>query len=99
MRAMRTKGRIVPPMAAALLLAACAPSTPFAADRPDDPALPVAATSYASPFAGQPRFATVEARPWRQTNDLVRRLGGPAGHLREPPEADDPVTGGGNPRP
>lgn len=99
MQAMRTKGRIVPPMAAALLLAACAPSTPFAADRPDDPALPVAAAAYASPFAGQPGFTTVEPRPWRRTNDLVRRLGGPAGHLREPPEPDAPATDGGKVRP
>ncbi|BBK38122.1 hypothetical protein STAQ_32000 [Allostella sp. ATCC 35155] len=99
MQAMGTRGRIAPLMAGALLLGACAPSSPFAADDPADPALPVAATSYASPFAGQPRFATVEARPWRRTNDLVRRLGGPAGHLREPAEADDPATGGGNARP
>ncbi len=71
-----------------LALGACAPAQPFAADDPSDPAQPTAALSYTSPFAGQPGFAVVQPRPWRETNDLVRRLGGPAGHLREAPDAD-----------
>ncbi|WP_374443347.1 hypothetical protein [Stella sp.] len=76
------------------MLAACAPAAPFAADDPADPTHRAATPAYRSPFAGQPAFAVAEPRPWRETNDLVRRLGGAAGHLREPPAPDGDGTGG-----
>lgn len=98
----RTSGRAGPWRAAAVasLLAACAPGDPFAADDPADPARRAAVPAYQSPFASQPAFAVVEPRPWRETNDLVRRLGGPAGHLREAPEpGGDGVADGQRGRP
>ncbi len=75
---------VLAPAAGLLLLAACAPSTPFAAVDPADPAHGAPMPAYRSPFLDQPAFAVVDARPWRESNDLVRRLGGAAGHLREP---------------
>lgn len=71
--------------ALATLATACAPATPYAGNDPADPGVAAALPIYQSPFSGQPAFATVEPRPWRQTNDLVRGLGGPAGHLRDTP--------------
>lgn len=69
-------------LATALLLGACAPGTPFAAADPSVATASVEVQPYRSPFAGQPRFETVEPRSWRETNDLVGRLGGPGPHMR-----------------
>ena len=66
----------------AFLLGACAPGQPFAAADPSAATASVTEQPYRSPFAGQPRFETAEPRPWRETNDLVGRLGGPGPHMR-----------------
>ena len=74
----------------ALLLGACAPAPPFAAADPSDATARVTEQPYRSPFEGQARFQTVEPRPWRETNDLVGRLGGPGPHMR-PAEDETPA--------
>lgn len=66
----------------AFLLSACAPGTPFAAADPSVATANVEEQPYQSPFGSQPRFETAGPRPWRETNDLVGRLGGPGPHMR-----------------
>ncbi len=80
-------------LGAAFLLGACAPGTPFAAADPSVATAIVEADPYRSPFASQPRFEIAEPRSWRETNDLVGRLGGPGPHMRAGEgETDRPVA-------
>lgn len=67
-----------------LLLAAagCAPALPFEAANPSDTSKGGEDLRYVSPFQSQSRFETAEPRPWRETNDMVRALGGAHAHMR-----------------
>jgi hypothetical protein len=52
--------------------------------------LPAPKLSYASAFAGTPAVADPKPIDWRQSNALVGRLQGHAGHLRAPSGAARP---------
>lgn len=59
---------------------------------PADPALPVPAARYDSPYANYQRFEEQKPASWRALNDEVERLGGHEGHIKgatanEPPRA------------
>jgi hypothetical protein len=74
--------------------------------RPDpaDPRLTVPAPATGSAYAGYRGFRDEPLADWRAVNDEMRRLGGPAGHMRDaakapdrdgtPPAAATPATGG-----
>lgn len=59
---------------------------------PADPALPVPAARYDSPYSAYQRFEEQKPASWRALNDEVERLGGHEGHIKgagasEPPRA------------
>jgi hypothetical protein len=71
------------PFLAAFVIAAV---TPIAAAQqqparpnPADPAAPVPAFKYESPFAGYPTYREQQLAPWRDVNDDVARAGGHIG--------------------
>lgn len=71
--------RLVPAALLALTLASGA----GAQEQPPGPRLdPAQPLPYRSAFDGYQPHADPVAAPWREANDLVRRLGGHAGHLR-----------------
>lgn len=82
--------RVALAISSSMILAACAPALPLAGG---DPALSVTATppiTYRSSFKDYVKFGLVEPRPWRETNDRVRDLGGPDPQMQADSE-DDPM--------
>ena len=77
-------------MLAALTLAACAPSLPMAGADPAAAAAGAPGQAYRSPFKDYVTFKPVDPRPWRETNDRVRDLGGPDKQMQADSE-DDPL--------
>lgn len=68
---------VVLAMLGASAVAGCAPALPYAGGDPASPAAPASQSQYRSPFKDYVKFGLVEPRPWRETNDRVRALGGP----------------------
>ncbi len=67
-------------------------AAPLQRSDPADPALPVPAARYDSPYSGYQRFEEQKPASWRALNDEVERLGGHEGHIKgsapnEPPRA------------
>jgi hypothetical protein len=73
------------PFLAALVIAAIAPLAAAqqqpARPNPADPAAPVPAFRYESPFAGYLTYREQQLAPWRDVNDDVARAGGHDGIL------------------
>lgn len=78
------------PMLAALALAACAPALPMAGADPANASATTGPSSYRSPFKDYVTFRPVDPRPWRETNDRVRDLGGPDRQMQADSE-DEPL--------
>jgi hypothetical protein len=75
---------------AVLTLAACAPVPPMIGADPAAASADGRSPSYRSPFKDYVKFAPIEPRSWRETNDRVRDLGGPDPHMLADSE-DDPM--------
>lgn len=84
--------RIALPMLACLGLAACAPALPMTGADPASASATTPPHSYRSPFKDYVTFRPVDPRPWRETNDRVRDLGGPDKQMQADSE-DDPLPG------
>ncbi len=82
--------RITAPVLAALVLGACAPALPMTGADPASASATTGPLSYRSPFKDYVTFKPVEPRPWRETNDRVRDLGGPDKQMQADSE-DDPL--------
>lgn len=81
---------VVLAMLGASAVAGCAPALPAVGGDPASPAEPASQLQYRSPFRDYVKFGLVEPRPWRETNDRVRALGGP--NLQMQGDSDeDPV--------
>lgn len=74
---------------ASLASAACAPALPRAGADPAEAAVTVTPRPYQSPFKDHVSFRPVDPRPWRETNDRVRDLGGPDRQMQADSE-DEP---------
>lgn len=81
---------VVLAMLAASAVAGCAPALPSIGGDPASPAAPASQSQYRSPFKDYVKFGLVEPRPWRETNDRVRALGGPNVQMQADSE-DDPM--------
>lgn len=84
-----SNGRLGLAIAAVSSLAACTPGLPAVGGDPTSSAA-TSWTSYRSPFTGYIRMDLVEPRPWRETNDRVRDLGGPDAQMMGDSD-EDPV--------
>lgn len=61
----------------------------LAAD-PADPGARVPAISYRSAFDGYERWRDSPKAPWRESNELVGRMGGHPGHVEDAPAGGQP---------
>lgn len=75
-------------------LAGCAPTLPAIGGDPASATTTVSSTSYRSPFRDSMKFGLVEPRPWRETNDRVRDLGGADAQMLGDSD-EDPIPSGG----
>lgn len=82
--------RLAVVVAGALALAACAPVLPMAGADPAGASTPAGSHPYRSPFKDYTTFKPVDPRPWRETNDRVRDLGGPDKQMQADSE-DEPL--------
>lgn len=73
-----------------IAMTACAPSLPMAGADPARVSPTTELVPYRSPFKDYVKFELVEPRPWRETNDRVRDLGGPDPQMQADSE-DDPM--------
>lgn len=71
-----------------LALAACAPTSLVGGD-PSDSTVAVPAKVYAPVPTEIVTWQPARTRPWRETNDRVRRLGGPNAHMRADSAEED----------
>ncbi len=82
--------RITAPVLAVLALAACAPALPMTGADPASASAATGSHPYRSPFKDYVTFKPVDPRPWRETNDRVRDLGGPDKQMQAD-SYDDPL--------
>ncbi len=82
--------RMTVPMLAALALGVCAPALPMMGADPASASATTPPHSYRSPLKDYVKFEPVDPRPWRETNDRVRDLGGPDPHMLADSE-DEPL--------
>lgn len=80
--------RLAAAVAWSLVLAACTPALPMAGADPAGVSMPAGPYSYRSPFKGYVTLKPVDPRPWRETNDRVRDLGGPDKQMQADSEDD-----------
>ena len=75
-------------------LAGCAPAVPKIGVDPASATTAIPSSPYLSPFRDSGRFSLVEPRPWRETNDRVRDLGGADAQMLGDSD-EDPIPSGG----
>ncbi|MSO75643.1 MAG: hypothetical protein EXQ87_01840 [Alphaproteobacteria bacterium] len=67
---------------------------PAALSEAADPAQPVPAIAYQSPFTGFQSFRAEPPQPWVRSNERVRAVGGHGGALQEDGKASEPAGHG-----